>query len=125
MNSAIRAHVRERAGHRCEFCGLPEEREPFFTFHIEHIIPRQHGGTDEFENLALSCYHCNLHKGTNLTMIDPETGELTGLFHPRIQLWREHFTQNGSVISGTSRTGRVTVALLKMNAPDRRRLREA
>ncbi len=124
INAAARAEVRARAGARCEFCGLSQARELFFTFHVEHIIARQHGGPDELNNLALACYHCNLHKGPNLTAIDPNTGEITRLFHPRRQIWAEHFEQNGTVVTGKSPAGRATVALLKMNAPDRRRLRE-
>jgi hypothetical protein len=124
ISPAIRAQVRTRARDCCEFCGLGQERELFFTFHVEHIIARQHRGADDLENLALACYHCNLHKGTNLTSLDPQTGELTALFHPRLQRWSDHFLMNGTLVTGTSAVGRTTVALLKMNAPDRRRLRE-
>ena len=118
-----RESVRRRAEERCEYCGLSQAAEPFFTFHIEHIIARQHGGGDEEENLALACYHCNCHKGTNLSAIDPLTGEVVPLFHPRTQHWPEHFTQSGAIIEGRSAIGRATVSLLRMNSPDRRRLR--
>lgn len=30
---------------------------------IEHIVPRNHGGGDEAENLALACARCNAGKG--------------------------------------------------------------
>ena len=30
---------------------------------IEHIVPRNHGGTDDIENLALACDRCNGEKG--------------------------------------------------------------
>ncbi|MGB8169467.1 MAG: HNH endonuclease [Chthoniobacteraceae bacterium] len=73
--------MRERAGNRCEYCGLPEAAEPFFSFHIEHIVARQHGGGDAQENLA--CHHCNARKGTKLTAIDPAAGTVASLFHPR------------------------------------------
>lgn len=33
---------------------------------VEHIVPRNHGGTDELENLALACARCNQSKGTRL-----------------------------------------------------------
>lgn len=33
---------------------------------IEHIQPRNHGGTDELENLALACARCNHAKGRRL-----------------------------------------------------------
>ena len=47
MDAALRDLVRERAGHRCEYCHLPKAAEPFFTYHIEHIVARQHGGGDD------------------------------------------------------------------------------
>lgn len=70
MDRAARAAVRARAGDRCEYCGLEQRSLPLVTFHVEHVIPRQHGGGDEPENLALACHHCNLHKGPNLTGIE-------------------------------------------------------
>ena len=54
MDAALRKVVRQRAGGRCEYCHLPEEFSEL-SFHVEHIIPRQHGGTDDPENLALAC----------------------------------------------------------------------
>jgi 5-methylcytosine-specific restriction endonuclease McrA len=30
---------------------------------LEHIVPRNHGGTDELANLALACARCNAEKG--------------------------------------------------------------
>jgi hypothetical protein len=47
MNAVIWQRVRERAEHRCEFCGLSQDQELFYTFHLEHIIARQHGGGDD------------------------------------------------------------------------------
>ena len=60
------------------------------ALHIEHVVPKKHGGSDEIDNLALACIDCNLHEGTNLTGIDPVTGEITQLYHPRRQQWSEH-----------------------------------
>src|SRR5437867_825446 len=59
----LRRRVIERAGNRCEYCRLSQEHELFGTFHIEHIIARQHGGDDSEGNLCLACSSCNLHKG--------------------------------------------------------------
>jgi HNH endonuclease len=83
MDERLRQTVRERADHRCEYCYLPQNAEPFFAYHVEHIVARQHGGTDDNENLALACYHGNAHKGPNLSGLDPETGALVRLFHPK------------------------------------------
>src|SRR6202012_5681449 len=86
----LTARVRRRAQNRCEYCLIPQAafRRPF---HIEHILAKQHGGLTQLENLALACWQCNLKKGTNLTSIDPETGELTRLFHPRADNYADHF----------------------------------
>ena len=50
------------------------------------------GGLTQLDNLALACWHCNLKKGPNLTGIDPETGQIAALFHPRKDKWADHFT---------------------------------
>ncbi len=55
MDAATREFVRKRAGNRCEYCQLPQDAAPFFTFHIEHVRARQHPGGDEVENLAVAC----------------------------------------------------------------------
>ena len=93
------------------------------VLHIEHIIPKKHLGTDELENLALACIDCNLHKGPNLTGIDPETNRVTELFHPRRHCWEDHFTRRGVYIVGTSAVGRTTVRVLRMNSDDQLALR--
>ena len=76
IDAATRRLVRERGGSRCEYCGLSQAQQSFPDFHIDHSIAQQHCGTDDPANLALSCYHRNLHKGSNLTGLDPETGAL-------------------------------------------------
>ncbi|MGI8972368.1 MAG: HNH endonuclease [Dehalococcoidia bacterium] len=123
MDAATRTQVRRRAGNCCEYCGLAQEAVPVVTFHIEHIIPRQHGGGDDPSNLALACYHCNHHKGPNLTGIDPETGEIIPLFNPRTQRWDEHFALEGREVVGLTPTGRTTVRVLTMNSDVQQELR--
>lgn len=123
MDSAISQLVRQRAGQRCEYCRLPQSASAL-RFHIEHIIARQHGGTDDPANLALACPECNYQKGTNLGSIDPDTGKVTPLFHPRRDHWAEHFARDAARIVGKSSTGRTTVWLLEMNTGDRLRWRE-
>ena len=115
MDASLRNFVRQRAQHRCEYCHVRQEYEPFYRFHIEHIIPPQLGGDDE-TNLALACHHCNLNKAANLTAVDPDSSQPVPLFHPRQQSWAEHFTLRDFAIVGLTPTGRATAALLKMNA---------
>ena len=122
MDAALRQFVRRRADNHCEYCALPQEREPL-RFHIEHILPRQHGGTDIPDNLALAGHHCNLRKGTNLSGLDPESGALTRLFHPRQDAWDDHFTLHDGEITGRTTIGRATMRLLKMNEGGRLELR--
>lgn len=71
MDAALRSWVAERAGNRREYCHLHRDHQSSVPLHIEHIIARQHRGDDSSENLALACLRCNLHKGTNLTGMDP------------------------------------------------------
>ena len=123
MDAKLRQLVRQRAEDRCEYCELRQEQEPL-PFHVEHVTPRQHGGKDTAENLALACHHCNLHKGPNLSGLDPQTKELTRLFHPRLDNWSEHFTRQGGEIIGLSAIGRTTVSLLQMNGDGRLQLRK-
>jgi hypothetical protein len=121
--AADRRMVRDRARGRSEYCRMAEQWEPFFSYHVEHIIAVQHGGPDTVANLALACNHCNFIKGPNLTSIDPDTGKVTVLFHPRTDNWDEHFCRVGDQISGLTDIGRTTVFLLQMNAPHRAELR--
>jgi 5-methylcytosine-specific restriction endonuclease McrA len=123
MNAATRRRVRSRAGDRCEYCGLAQEADPFFAFHVEHVIAKQHGGGDDLSNLALACHSCNLHKGPNLTGIDPGTGQIEPLFNPRTQHWQEHFRLDEEWVVGVTPTGRTTVRVLAMNAEEQRELR--
>ena len=72
-------------------------------------------GTDEKGSI---CVLCNLHKGPNSAGLDPATGELTRLFHPRRDLWSDHFDGQGTRLNGSTPVGRATVDVLVMNDPD-------
>ena len=63
------------------------------------------------------CVFCNLHKGPNLTGIDPDSGQIVPLFNPRSHTWADHFVVRGASIVGLTPTGRTTVDVLAMNAP--------
>lgn len=122
MDAAVRHLVRQRAGDWCEYCRLPQDAVEA-TFHIEHIVALQHGGQDDPSNLALACDRCNLYKGPNLTSIDSESGAIVPLFHPRQDIWQDHFAFRGPRLIGLTSRGRATVQLLNMNAPRRIQLR--
>ena len=125
ITSQVRRQVRERAHNVCEYCHLHQDDSPLAALHVEHIIPKVHGGSDDVENLALACIDCNLHKGTNLTGIDPQTSQLTELFHPRRQRWDEHFELQGVYLVGRTAIGRTTLRVLDMNSDDQIALRSS
>lgn len=87
------------------------------SFSVEHIVPREKGGNTASENLALACQGCNGHKHTKVGGRDPINKENVPLFHPRRQLWRDHFAwdHTGTLILGLTPTGRATVEALKLN----------
>jgi hypothetical protein len=123
IDAGVRRFVRERAGERCEYCRLHQSNSEI-RYHIEHIIARKHGGGDDLDNLALACHRCNLHKGPNLSGIDPVTGQVENLFHPRGDRWQEHFTFKGAHTEGLTAVGRATVESLVLNDPRRLELRQ-
>lgn len=118
MDARTRNHVRLRADHRCEYCQI-HQRHYSITFHVEHITPVQHHGSDDESNLALACHHCNRHKGPNLAGIDPQTSTMTRLFHPRTDVWADHFEIDAGSIVGLTDIGRTSVDVLAMNDPIR------
>lgn len=120
MDEAIRSFVAERAAYRCEYC-LFKEADDVDYFHVEHIVAKKHGGSDDENNLAFACQHCNLHKGPNLASIDPEGSpqEPVRLFHPRKDSWGDHFYFEDAKILGSTAVGRASVFCLNMNAEQR------
>lgn len=78
-------------------------------------------------NLCLACAWCNSFKSDKIRGIDPVTSVEVPLFHPREQIWHEHFewSSDGVFVIGRTSIGRATVDVLKMNneyiVPARRR----
>jgi hypothetical protein len=70
LNDA-RELVQRRAQHACEYCRLPQDAS-ILPHQVDHIIGRQHRGSDDAANLCLCCIRCNLKKGPNIASIDPE-----------------------------------------------------
>lgn len=123
MEDATKEFVRQRADNRCEYCKVHQRYYPDSTFHIEHIIARQHRGAEDVANLALACHLCNRKKGPNLSGLDPDTGELTRLFNPRADVWIDHFRIDDGFIIGLTPIGRTTAEVLGMNSSIRVQIR--
>jgi len=54
----------------------------------------------------------NQKKGPNIASIDPETGVMMPLYHPRRHSWLEHFEAVQARITGLTPEGRTTVQLM-------------
>ena len=119
----LRREVYQRAKGLCEYCLIPD-MATFAPHEFDHIIAEKHGGKTETENLALSCTLCNKHKGSDLASVDPETGEIVPLYHPRQHRWNEHFRLSEAKFVPLTPIGRVTVKLLQLNRSDRRKERQ-
>lgn len=118
ISTALRQVIFDRAEGRCEYCLLAQtvvahKHEP------DHIIPKQHEGQTTAANLALACARCNRYKGYNVGSFDPESGQLVPFFHPRRQIWSEHFYLDGAIIQPLTPEGRVTAKMLHFNDAER------
>jgi hypothetical protein len=56
-----REAVFERDGYQCNYCGDAEG-----PFAVDHIIPVTRAGSNNLENLCVSCKPCNSSKGDKL-----------------------------------------------------------
>ena len=117
-SAELRRQVIGRADGRCEYC-LIHQDDAVASHQIDHVIADKHGGPTSLRNLALACILCNVRKGSDLSSIDPETSEVTALFNPRAQRWKEHFRFDGVRVVGLTPEGRTTVWLLQLNSIER------
>ncbi|MGH7962584.1 MAG: HNH endonuclease [Candidatus Binatia bacterium] len=116
--------VESRAGHRCEYCRMHQSLQGA-SFHVEHITPISLGGTDDLDNLAWACPGCNLKKSVRVTVVDLVTGMEVRLFHPRLDLWQEHFAWQEYILIGLTPLGRALIAAFDLNHERRCRVRQA
>src|SRR5690348_11852766 len=59
LEKRTRDLVRDRACNTCEYCRLHQSATPLIAFHLEHILPKQHGKADDPAGLALAWDRCN------------------------------------------------------------------
>ncbi len=119
----IAVEVQRRAESRCEYCRMHQSLQGA-TFHIEHIYPICRGGSSELNNLTLACLSCNLHKSNRVSLID-SGGQEIPLFHPRNDLWEQHFSWEGFRIVPLTPVGQATVLLLDLNQERKIQIRQA
>ncbi len=111
-----RSVVIQRAYHQCEYCRSLLDFSPE-SFDIEHIIPLVKGGSNELENLALSCGGCNSRKRDKTVGYDTQTDTIVTIFNPRTDQWDIHFTfsEDFTLIEGKTAIGRATIVSLELN----------
>lgn len=63
-----RKNILKRDGYRCQYCG--QKRTPLT---LDHVIPKNKGGSDSWENLVCACARCNNRKGQRT----PEEARMT------------------------------------------------
>jgi hypothetical protein len=118
ISEELRSQVARRAHHRCEYC-LIHEDDIAFRPQVDHIVSRKHGGLSAIDNLAYACVLCNRSKGSDVAAIHERSGKIITLFHPRHDLWTDHFELDGHMIRALSDAGAATAGLLRFNAPER------
>ena len=60
ISGRTRYQVLKRAKFHCELCGISADKK---ALEVDHIIPRNKGGSDDISNLQCLCYSCNSMKG--------------------------------------------------------------
>ncbi len=118
ISKSLRRSVFDRAEGRCEYCLLPV-RYAYLPYEIDHIIAEKHGGETSENNLCLSCFECNRHKGSDVASYDDKVGDIVRLYNPRRDNWMEHFRLETNHIIPLTPIGRVTVKLLQLNRHER------
>jgi hypothetical protein len=59
ISGSIKYQVLSRARGRCECCGAHEHQR---ALEVDHIVPKNHGGSDDISNLQALCFRCNAGK---------------------------------------------------------------
>jgi hypothetical protein len=56
ISGSIKVRVLTRAKGRCECCGAHEHQR---ALEVDHIVPKNQGGSDDLSNLQSLCFRCN------------------------------------------------------------------
>ena len=60
ISGTVKYEVLRRASLCCELCGVSNRDR---ALEVDHIVPRNHGGSDDEANLQALCYSCNAMRG--------------------------------------------------------------
>jgi ATP adenylyltransferase len=75
--STVRYDVLKR-DRKCVLCGAAPEVDSAVRLHVDHIIPRSKGGSNDISNLQVLCAECNLGKSNrdDTAFIEPANEEM-------------------------------------------------
>ena len=71
-----RHNVFERDKNTCQYCGTIFDRN---DLNLDHVVPRDRGGTTTWENVVCSCIPCNTRKGNRL----PQEAQMSLIRKPK------------------------------------------
>ena len=110
--------IQERAANRCDYC-LVHAEDADIRHEVDHIIAEKHGGATHIDNLAYACFICNNNKGSDIASLSIE-GAITRFFHPRTDVWNEHFRIEGDQIFPLTAVAEATHRIFVFNSSNRR-----
>jgi len=76
-----RQNVFERDEYTCQYCARSFESK---ELNLDHVIPRDKGGRNGWENIVTSCIRCNTRKANKL----PHQANMFPIKEPRAPKWR-------------------------------------
>ena len=76
-----RHNIYMRDSNTCQYCGQLFDRS---DLNLDHIVPRDRGGTTTWENVVCSCIPCNTRKGNRL----PREAHMSLIRRPKRPKWR-------------------------------------
>ena len=76
-----RHNVFERDKNTCQYCGKIFDRS---ELNLDHVLPRDKGGSTTWENVVCSCIPCNTRKGNRL----PHEAHMRLVRKPKRPKWR-------------------------------------
>ena len=76
-----RHNIFERDRNTCQYCGKRFDRR---ELNLDHVIPRDRGGTTTWENIVCSCVPCNTRKANRM----PQEAGMHLIRKPKRPKWR-------------------------------------
>jgi hypothetical protein len=106
-----------KSGMCCEYC-LVDREDTFFGLVFDCLIAEKHLFFP-LRHMYHVCLTCDRFQGSDIATLDANTRDLLRLFHPRQDVWKEHFELEGVKIFGKTQIGEATVRLLRLNLEER------